>query len=87
MTAALTVLFMHFKVLEFELRCLSLNVQRYGSENEMVKLDKEQQVVTLKNGQQIHYDALITTTPLDITLSWLGKKDWAERLNHRYRYW
>ena len=50
----------------------------------MVKLDKEQQIVTLKNGQQIHYDALITTTPLDITLSWLGKKDWAERLNHRY---
>ena len=50
----------------------------------MTKIDKEAQVVTLKNGQQIKYDALITTTPLDLTLQWLGKPELAERLEHRY---
>ena len=49
----------------------------------MTKIDKEKQIVTLKNGQQIEYGALITTTPLDLTLQWLGKKDIADRLEHR----
>ena len=57
--------------------------QRYGPDNEMTKIDKEAQVVTLINGQQIHYDALITTTPLDLTLQWLGKPELADRLEHR----
>lgn len=52
----------------------------------MTKIDKEKQIVTLKNGQQIQYDALITTTPLDLTLQWLGKGDVAERLEHRWAY-
>ena len=49
----------------------------------MVSLDKDKQIVTLKSGQRIQYDALITTTPLDITLSWLGQKEWATTLEHR----
>ena len=49
----------------------------------MVSLDKDKQIVTLKSGHKIQYDALITTTPLDITLSWLGQKEWANTLEHR----
>lgn len=60
-----------------------LCVQRYGADNEMTSIDKEKQIVTLKNGEQIQYDALISTTPLDLTLQWLGKPDIAERLEHR----
>lgn len=49
----------------------------------MTSIDKEKQIVTLKNGKSIQYDAMITTTPLDLTLSWLGKQEWADRLEHR----
>ena len=35
------------------------------------------------NGQQIQYDALISTAPLDLTLTWLGQKSVADRLEHR----
>lgn len=62
----------------------TLPFQRYGEENEVVNLDKDKQIATLKTGHQIHYDALITTTPLDLTLKWLGKPEIADRLEHRY---
>ena len=50
----------------------------------MTNLDKEKQIATLSSGKKIQYDALISTMPLDITLTWLGKKDWADGLTHRY---
>ena len=31
---------------------------------------------------QVAYDALISTMPLDLTLGWLGKSEWAEGLTH-----
>jgi protoporphyrinogen oxidase len=31
---------------------------------------------------QIAYDALISTIPLDTTLRWLGKSEWADGLTH-----
>ena len=31
---------------------------------------------------QVAYDALISTIPLDITLRWLGKHEWADGLQH-----
>ena len=31
---------------------------------------------------QVAYDALISTIPLDITLRWLGKDEWADGLEH-----
>lgn len=31
---------------------------------------------------QVAYDALISTVPLDITLRWLGKPEWADGLQH-----
>ena len=52
----------------------------------MTNLDKEKQIATLSSGKKIQYDALISTMPLDITLTWLGKKDWADGLTHRYTH-
>ena len=52
----------------------------------MTNLDKEKQIATLASGKKIQYDALISTMPLDITLTWLGKKDWADGLTHRYSH-
>ncbi len=57
--------------------------QRYGPDNEVVNLDKDKKIVTLKDGKVIKYDALISTLPLDITLNWLGKPDWSEGLSRR----
>ena len=31
---------------------------------------------------QVAYDALISTVPLDTTLRWLGKPEWANGLQH-----
>ena len=50
----------------------------------MTGLDKENQIATLSSGKKIQYDALISTMPLDITLTWLDKKQWADGLTHRY---
>ena len=49
----------------------------------MVSLDKERKIATLQSGQRIKYDALILTMPLDLTLQWLGKKEWADTLSRR----
>jgi protoporphyrinogen oxidase len=59
-------------------------LQRYGKDFSVTNLDKEKQIATLSSGKKIQYDALISTMPLDITLTWLGKKDWANGLTHRY---
>ena len=58
------------------------DVQRYGKDMSVTNLDKEKQIATLSSGRTIQYDALISTMPLDITLTWLGKKQWAEGLTH-----
>jgi hypothetical protein len=49
----------------------------------VVNIDKDEKIVHLANGQTIQYDALVSTMPLDITLQWLGQKEWAETLSHR----
>jgi len=36
----------------------------------------------LSNGEVIHYQSLITTIPLDITLNLLGRQEWAQGLQH-----
>lgn len=57
--------------------------QRYGPSATVTALDKDAKTVTLADGSTIEYEALITTMPLDITLTWLGKKEWADTLTHR----
>ena len=57
--------------------------QRYGKENCITGIDKDAQVLTLKSGKKIQYDALISTMPLDIMMTWLGQKQQADVLTHR----
>lgn len=64
---------------------LSVCLQRYGKDFSVTGLDKENQIATLSSGKKIQYDALISTMPLDITLTWLDKKQWADGLTHRCR--
>lgn len=54
--------------------------QRYNQT--VVGLDKDAKVVTLSSGHNIHYDALVSTLPLDVTLRWLGQEEWASGLQH-----
>ncbi|KXZ52902.1 hypothetical protein GPECTOR_8g281 [Gonium pectorale] len=54
--------------------------QRYGQK--VVSIDKDAKIVTLDNGHKYQYDALLSTIPLDITLTWLGKEEWAKGLQH-----
>eukprot|EP01024_Parvocaulis_polyphysoides_P055160 TRINITY_DN5621_c0_g2_i3.p2 TRINITY_DN5621_c0_g2~~TRINITY_DN5621_c0_g2_i3.p2 ORF type:complete len:328 (-),score=46.41 TRINITY_DN5621_c0_g2_i3:56-1039(-) len=63
-------------------KCILVDKQRYGSQNEIVGLDLVAKTVSLKDGKKIQYDALITTMPLDITLSMVGKKELGDRLTH-----
>ena len=49
----------------------------------MSGVDKDKKIVTLTNGRQIQYDALISTLPLDIMLNWCGKEDWSKGLTRR----
>ena len=57
--------------------------QLLGSENTITGLDAATKTLTLTDGRKLQYDSLISTMPLDITLTWLGKKDWADGLTHR----
>ncbi|KAG2502052.1 hypothetical protein HYH03_000546 [Edaphochlamys debaryana] len=54
--------------------------QRYNQK--VVSIDKDAKVVTLENGHKYQYDALVSTMPLDLTLTWLGKDEWAKGLQH-----
>ena len=57
--------------------------QRYGEGYRVLSIDAEAQTAKLACGTEIHYDALINTAPLDITLRWLGQPKWADTLSHR----
>lgn len=54
--------------------------QKYGLT--VVNVDKDAKVVTLADGNKIKYNSLLSTLPLDVTLRWLGKNDWADGLQH-----
>jgi protoporphyrinogen oxidase len=48
----------------------------------VASIDKEAKQVVLSDGQVFQYDSLISSMPLDVTLSWLGKQEWAQRLQY-----
>lgn len=56
--------------------------QRYGKGCELVKLDAEAKVAEFADGRRVQYGSLVSTIPLDHTLTWLGKAEWAQRLTH-----
>ncbi len=55
-------------------------LQRYNQK--VVSIDKENKIVTLEGGHKYQYDSLLSTMPLDLTLTWLGKEEWAKGLQH-----
>lgn len=59
-------------------------LQRLGSGSKVLSIDKDARTVSLADGSQLHYESLLTTMPLDLTLQWLGKPDWADELTHRW---
>mmetsp|Transcript_25530 Transcript_25530/g.55577 ORF Transcript_25530/g.55577 Transcript_25530/m.55577 type:complete len:503 (-) Transcript_25530:650-2158(-) len=59
---------------------LPADKQKYGQG--VVNIDKDAKVVTLASGAKIQYNSLLSTIPLDITLRWLGKSEWADNLQH-----
>jgi protoporphyrinogen oxidase len=54
--------------------------QQYGMQ--LTGLNVDQKVARFANGDEIQYDQLLLTTPLDITLTWLGRADWSQRLTY-----
>lgn len=58
----------------------STPVQLYGAV--VTGIDKDAKQVILSSGAVIQYNTLISTLPLDTTLSWLGQQQWAQQLQH-----
>ena len=54
--------------------------KKYGVS--LTKLDPANHTVSLSDGTTIKYKKIITTIPLDITLTWLGREDLAKRLTY-----
>ena len=54
--------------------------QRYNST--ITSMDADAKIVVLADGSKIKYQKLLTTIPLDITLTWLGRHDLAKRLTY-----
>lgn len=61
-------------------RLLPAERQRY--KKEVAAIDKEAQIVTFSDGSKLGYEALVSTIPLDITLRWFGRPEWADGLQH-----
>ena len=60
--------------------CLPSAQQRFGCH--AVGVNPDAKIVTFSDGKQIRYQALVSTIPLDTTLSWLGRHEWADGLHH-----
>lgn len=45
-------------------------------------IDAQQRVALLSDGSVVQYEAMVSTIPLDITLTLLGKREWAQGLTH-----
>jgi protoporphyrinogen oxidase len=54
--------------------------QAYGQR--VTAIDAAGKTVTLASGETVGYEKLLTTLPLDVTLRWLGKGEWAEGLTY-----
>jgi hypothetical protein len=55
-------------------------MQWYGLS--VISIDPEQRQVSLSDGSMVQYNKLISTMPLDRTLTQLDKQQWANRLTH-----
>jgi protoporphyrinogen oxidase len=55
---------------------------RFGQEGQVTHIDAADNVLIMGDGKRIKYGKLLSTIPLDITLTWLGRSDLAERLTY-----
>lgn len=62
---------------------LSTEKQRYGVRVE--SMDPEAKTLALSDGSTVRYNKLLTTIPLDLTLSWLGRAEVLVVTHHRAR--
>jgi hypothetical protein len=56
------------------------DIQRYNTR--VTAIDKDAKLVTLATGETLRYGRLLSTLPLDVLLTWLGKPEWASGLVH-----
>jgi hypothetical protein len=56
--------------------------QRYGEAGRVVSLDATAKLLTMADGSEVQYGKLMSTMPLDRTLRWLGKSEWADDLTY-----
>ncbi len=61
-------------------RLLPKEKQRYNMT--LTGLDPEKKLAHFADGSSIQYNKLLLTTPLDITLTWLGRQDLTNRLTY-----
>jgi len=54
--------------------------QKYNTT--VTQIDPANKILTLNDGSKLQYNTLLSTIPLDITLTWLGRKDLADRLTY-----
>jgi hypothetical protein len=54
--------------------------QRYRTT--VTGIDADTKTVTLSDGRQVKYEALLSTLPLDVTCRWLKRPEWADGLQH-----
>ena len=59
---------------------------RFGKRGQVTHIDAAAQTLIMGDGSKIKYGKLLSTIPLDITLTWLERKDLAERLTYSSRY-
>ena len=59
---------------------LLLSLQRYNKT--VTNIDKDAKTVSFTDGSKIAYNSLLSTLPLDLTLGWMGKSEWANGLQH-----
>ena len=60
--------------------CGPLEKQRYNCK--VVNINAKDHIVELENGSKIKYDRLLSTLPLDITLSQVGKTELGQKLTY-----
>ena len=58
---------------------------RFGQKGQVIHIDAAKKTLEMGDGKRIKYNKLLSTIPLDVTLTWLGRQDLAEKLTYSSR--
>lgn len=58
---------------------------RFGQKGQVTHIDAAAKTLVMGDGSRIKYGQLLSTIPLDLTLTWLDRKDLADRLTYSSR--